>query len=121
MNEGRGNRDEGDGTSPTSAFAVAKSATGRRNGHSSIKPDRVDEKECCRTAQPWELRKEPRRRSKDVDCTTLHLLPRPQVEIYRSAASTLPRLLTGQQAHSRVLAEAQKVSVLVIIKKIHCK
>lgn len=120
--EERPNKDEGDGALHDSAFAIVRSATGmdrRGNGHSSIKSNQRDEREGCRTAGPWELRKEScrSRRSRDVVFTTLHLLPRSEGEQCRPTASTLPRLLTGQQAHSSVLAEARKVSVNVVITK----
>uniref|UniRef100_A0A3B4V0V6 Uncharacterized protein n=1 Tax=Seriola dumerili TaxID=41447 RepID=A0A3B4V0V6_SERDU len=91
----------------------------RGNGHSSITSDQEGRGRGCRTAGPLELRKEPlrSRTSRDVVFTTLHLLPRSEGEQCRPTASTLPRLLMGQQAHSRALAEAQKVSVNVIITK----
>lgn len=113
--EERPNRDEGDGVLHDSAFAIARSATGmdrRGNGRSSIKSNQGDEREDCRTAGPWELRKEPcrNRGSRDVVFTTLHLLPRSEGEQCRPTASSLPRLMAGLQAHSRVLAEAHKVS-----------
>ncbi|XP_050931268.1 E3 ubiquitin-protein ligase HERC2 [Lates calcarifer] len=110
--EERPNKDEGDGALHDSAFAIARAATGmdrRGNGHSSITSDQGNEREGCRAAGPLELRKEPRRSraSRDVVFTTLHLLPRSEGEQYKPTASTLPRLLIGQQAHCRVLAEAQ--------------
>ncbi|XP_044052620.1 E3 ubiquitin-protein ligase HERC2-like [Siniperca chuatsi] len=111
--EEKPNKDEGDGALHDSAFAVARSATGmdrRGNGHSSIKSEQGYEREGCRTAGPRELRKEPcrRRGSRDVVFTTLHLLPKSEGERCRPTASSFPRLLTGQQAHSRVSAEARK-------------
>lgn len=120
--EERPNKDEGDGALHDSAFAIARAATGmdrRGNGHSSITSDQGNEREGCRAAGPLELRKEPRRSraSRDVVFTTLHLLPRSEGEQYKPTASTLPRLLIGQQAHCRVLAEAQLVSVSVVITK----
>ncbi|XP_056233280.1 X-linked retinitis pigmentosa GTPase regulator-like isoform X2 [Seriola aureovittata] len=109
----RPNKDEGDGALHDSAFAIARSATGmdrRGNGHSSITSDQEGRGRGCRTAGPLELRKEPlrSRTSRDVVFTTLHLLPRSEGEQCRPTASTLPRLLMGQQAHSRALAEAQE-------------
>lgn len=88
----------------------------RGNGRSSIKSDQGDERESYRTAGPWESMKEPRR-SRDVVFTTLYVLPRSEGEQCRPAASSLPWLLTGQQAHGRVLDEAQKVSVNGVITK----
>lgn len=87
----------------------------RGNGHSSIISNQGDERESCRTAASWELRKEPcrSRGSRDVVFTTLHLLPRSEGEQCRPTASSLPRLLTGHQAHSRVLDEVRMVSVTV--------
>nr|XP_019949173.1 PREDICTED: uncharacterized protein LOC109633610 [Paralichthys olivaceus] len=107
------NHDEGNGALPDSAFAGARSATGidrRGNGRSSIKSDQGTEREGCRTEGPLELRKEPRRSrtSRETVFTTLHLLPKTAGEQCRPIASSLPRLLTKQQAQSRVLAEAQK-------------
>ncbi|XP_039658210.1 ultraviolet-B receptor UVR8-like [Perca fluviatilis] len=112
------NKEEGDGALHESAFAIARSATGmdrRGNGHSSIKSDQGDERESCRTAATWELRKEPcrSRGSRDVVFTTLHLLPRSEGEQCRPTASSLPRLLTGHQAHSRVLDEVRMVSLTI--------
>ncbi|XP_026177163.1 RCC1 domain-containing protein RUG3, mitochondrial-like isoform X2 [Mastacembelus armatus] len=104
------NKDEGDGASQSSTFAIARSATKmdwRGNSQSSIKSDQRDEREGCRTVRPWEVRKEVCR-GRDVVFTTLHLLPRPKGEQCGHTASTLPPLLTGQQSHSRVLAEARK-------------
>lgn len=114
VEEERPNKDEGDGALPDSAPAVARSAMGlsrRGNGHSSIKSDEGHVREGCKTGRPWELRKEPcrSRGSRDVVFTTLHLLPRLEGESCRPSSSTLPRLLTGQQAHSRVSAVARKV------------
>ena len=111
------NHDEGNGALPDSAFAGARSATWTDrtgNGRSSIKSDQGQrEGGGCRTEGPLELRKEPRRSrtSRGTVFTTLHLLPKTAGEQCRPIASSLPRLLTGQQAQSRVLAEAQKVSV----------
>ncbi|XP_038560576.1 RCC1 domain-containing protein RUG3, mitochondrial-like isoform X1 [Micropterus salmoides] len=107
------NKDEGDGALHDSAFAIARSAAGmdrRGNGHSSIKSNQGDEREGCKTAGPWELWKEPckSRGSRDIVFTTVHVLPRSQSERCRPTAGTLPRLLTGQQAHCRVLAEVHK-------------
>lgn len=116
------NKDEGDGALHDSAFAIARSAAGmdrRGNGHSSIKSNQGDEREGCKTAGPWELWKEPckSRGSRDIVFTTVHVLPRSQSERCRPTAGTLPRLLTGQQAHCRVLAEVHKVSFNVVITK----
>ncbi|XP_049433990.1 probable E3 ubiquitin-protein ligase HERC2 isoform X1 [Epinephelus fuscoguttatus] len=108
--EERPNKDERDGALHDSASAIARSSTGmdrRGNGRSSIKSDQGDERESYRTAGPWESMKEPRR-SRDVVFTTLYVLPRSEGEQCRPAASSLPWLLTGQQAHGRVLDEAQK-------------
>ncbi|XP_029295944.1 uncharacterized protein LOC115013638 [Cottoperca gobio] len=105
--EERPNKDEGDGALRDSAFAIARSSTGmdrRGNGHSSIKSDQRNKRESCRTVGPWELS----RRSTDIVFTTLHLLPRSEGEQCRPSASSLPWLLTGQQAHGPVLAEARK-------------
>ncbi|KAI3372474.1 hypothetical protein L3Q82_022960, partial [Scortum barcoo] len=114
--EERPNRDEVDGALHDSAFAIASSATGmdrRGNGRSSIKSDQGDEREDCRTAGPWEPRKDlcRSRGSRHVVFTTLHLLPRSEGEQCRTTASSLPQLMTGQQAHKRVLAQSCKVSV----------
>lgn len=116
----RPNKDEGDGALYSSVFAIARSATGmgkRGNGHSSVTSDQEDERGVCRTARSWELRKEicKSRGSRDVVFTTLHFLPRPEGEQCRPAASIFPRLVTGQQAHSKVLAETRKVSVDMVI------
>nr|XP_046242999.1 RCC1 domain-containing protein RUG3, mitochondrial-like isoform X2 [Scatophagus argus] len=111
--EERPNKDEGDGALHDSAFAVARSAKRmdrRGNSCSSIKSDQGDVREGCWTAGLWGLRKEPCRikGSRDVVFTTLHLLPRSAGEQCRRTASSLPRLLTGQQVHSTVLAEVGK-------------
>ncbi|XP_047185060.1 uncharacterized protein LOC118313456 isoform X2 [Scophthalmus maximus] len=108
--EERPNNDEGDGALHDSAFAIARSATAmdrRGNDHSSIKSSQGTEREGCRTAGPLELRKEPCRASRGTVFTTLHLLPKSAGEPCRPIAGTLPRLLTGQKSHSRLLAEAQ--------------
>lgn len=113
------NKDKEDGGLHNSAFAIARSATRmdkRGNGHSSVKSNQEDEREGYRTPGPWELRKEICR-SRDMVYTTLHFLPKPEGDRCRPTASILPRLLTGQQAHSKVLAEARKVSVYVDITK----
>ncbi|CAB1454960.1 unnamed protein product [Pleuronectes platessa] len=108
------NHDEGNGAIPDSAFAGARSAPGidrTGNGRSSIKSDQGQrEREGCRTEGPLELRKDPRRSraSRETVFTTLHLLPKTAGDQCRPIASSLPRLLTGHQAHSRGLAEAQK-------------
>ncbi|KAK5871323.1 hypothetical protein PBY51_004209 [Eleginops maclovinus] len=60
--EERPDKDEGDGALHDSTFAIARFSTGmdrRGNGHSSIKSDQGNGRDCCRTAGPWELRKEP--------------------------------------------------------------
>lgn len=113
--EERPNNDEGDGALHDSAFAIARSATAmdrRGNDHSSIKSSQGTEREGCRTAGPLELRKEPCRASRGTVFTTLHLLPKSAGEPCRPIAGTLPRLLTGQKSHSRLLAEAQTVSAI---------
>ncbi|XP_034398310.1 probable E3 ubiquitin-protein ligase HERC1 isoform X3 [Cyclopterus lumpus] len=101
----------GDEALHDSEFAVSRSSTGmdeRGNDHSSVKSDHGDERERWRTARQWELRKEPwrSRGSRDIVFTTLHLLPRSEPS--RPTATTLPRLMTGQQVHSRALDEAWK-------------
>lgn len=116
----RPNKDEGDVALHDSAFAIARSATAmdsRGNGHSSITCDQGGGRRGSGTAGPLELRKEPlrSRESRDVVFTTLHFLPKSEAEWCRPTACTLPRLLRGQQAHGRVLAEAQKVSADVFI------
>ncbi|XP_062236164.1 uncharacterized protein LOC133933229 isoform X1 [Platichthys flesus] len=108
------NQDEGNGAIPDSAFAGARSAPGidrTGNGRSSIKSDQGQrEREGCTTEGPLELRKDPRRSraSRETVFTTLHLLPKTAGDQCRPIASSLPRLLTGHQAHSSGLAEAQK-------------
>lgn len=116
----RPNKDEGAGALHNSAFAISRSATGvgkRGNDHSSVTSDQEGERGGCRTARPWELRKEicRSRGSRDVVFTTLHFLPRPEGEQCRPAASIFPQLVTEQQAHSKVLAETRKVSVDMVI------
>ncbi|XP_034547960.1 secretion-regulating guanine nucleotide exchange factor-like isoform X2 [Notolabrus celidotus] len=105
-------KDGVDGALHDSAFAITRSTLEMDrggNGHSSIKFDKGAEGESFRTAGPWELRKGPRRRgSTDVVFTTLHLLPRSEGEQCKATAGVLPRLQTGQQAHSRVSSGAQK-------------
>ncbi|XP_031705563.1 E3 ubiquitin-protein ligase HERC2-like isoform X1 [Anarrhichthys ocellatus] len=108
--EEKPNQVGGDEALHDSAFAITRSSTGmdgRGNDHTSVKSDRRDERERWRTARQLELRKEPWG-SRDVVFTTLHLLPRSVGEQCRSTATALPRLTTGQQAHSRVLDEARK-------------
>ncbi|XP_067463736.1 uncharacterized protein [Thunnus thynnus] len=111
LHKERGKR-KGDETLHDSAFAVARSTTGMDrtgNGRSSIKSNQGDEREGGRTVGPWELKEQCRRRgSKEVVFTTLHLLPKSEGRQFRPAASTLPRLLTGQQTHGRVLTEASQ-------------
>ncbi|XP_034728148.1 uncharacterized protein LOC117945022 [Etheostoma cragini] len=107
-------KEKGDGAVHDSALAIARSATGmdrRGNGHASIKYNQGDEREICRTAASLELRKEPcrSRGTRDVVFTTVHLLPRSEGEQCRPTASSLPRLLTGHQAHSKVLDEVWMV------------
>ncbi|XP_051279711.1 X-linked retinitis pigmentosa GTPase regulator-like isoform X2 [Dicentrarchus labrax] len=109
----RPNKDEGDGAFHDSALTIARSAVRmdrRGNGQSSIKSNQGAEREGCRTAGPWETKKEPcrSRGSRDAVFTTLHLLPRSEEEQFRPNTSTFPRILTGQQAHSRVSAGARK-------------
>ncbi|XP_069556013.1 uncharacterized protein [Brachyistius frenatus] len=112
--EQKPNKDEGDGVLHKAAFAIVRSAAGtdrRGNGHSSIKSDQGDGREACGTAGPWEPRNKPcrsRGSSLHVVFTTLHLLPRLEGDQCRPTANTLPRLLTGQQAQSRILAGAQE-------------
>lgn len=107
------NKDKGAGALHKSAFATARSATGmdkRGSSHSSVTSDQEDERKGCRTARSREPRKEIYR-SRDVVFTTLHFLPRPEGQQCRPTASIFPRLVTEQQAHSKVLAETRKVSV----------
>lgn len=93
-----------EGALRSSAFRTDK----RRNGHSSVQSDLEEQREgCSRAARPRELSEE--RSSRDVVYTTLHVLPRPEGERCRPSTSTLPRLPTGQQAHSKHLTEPQKV------------
>ncbi|XP_037634201.1 ultraviolet-B receptor UVR8-like isoform X2 [Sebastes umbrosus] len=109
--EERPNKDDGDGVLHDSAFTRSSTRMDRRGSvHSSIKSDQGDERESCRTAGSRELRKRTcrSRGHRDIIFTTLHLLPRSEGEQCRPTASTLPRLQTGQQIHSRVLAEARK-------------
>lgn len=118
---------EGDGVLHHSAFAVARSTTGMHrtgNGHSSIKSNQGDEREGGKTAGLRglrglrELRERCRRRgSKEVVFTTFHLLPRSEGGQFRPTASTLPRLPTEQQTHSRVVTEARQVSVNITKNK----
>lgn len=114
------NKAAGDGALHNSAFAKARSATGmcnRGSVHSSVTSDQEDESGGCKTARSWELRKEicRSRGNRDVVFTTLHFLPRPERQQCRPAASIFPRLVTAQQAHSKVLAETREVSVDMVI------
>ncbi|XP_026198460.1 uncharacterized protein LOC113150252 [Anabas testudineus] len=104
------NKDKGAGALHKSAFATARSAIGmdkRGSSHSSVTSDQEDERKGCRTARSREPRKEIYR-SRDVVFTTLHFLPRPEGQQCRPTASIFPRLVTEQQAHSKVLAETRK-------------
>ncbi|CAK6950123.1 probable E3 ubiquitin-protein ligase HERC2 isoform X4 [Scomber scombrus] len=100
---------EGDEALHESAFTVARSTTGMDrtgNRYSSIKSNQGDERDGGRTAGPWELKDWCRRRgSKEVVFPTMHLLPRSEGRQFRPTASTLPRLLTRQQTHGRILTE----------------
>ncbi len=112
--EERPKKDKGDEALHESAFAISRFATGMDrggNGESSIKSYQRDVREGCRTARPWEPRREPgrSRKSRDVVFTTLQLLPRSEGKQCRPTVSTFPQLMTGQQA--------QKVSVNVFITK----
>ncbi|XP_030000078.1 uncharacterized protein LOC115426210 [Sphaeramia orbicularis] len=107
------NKDEGDGASNVSAFALASSGVandGAENVRSSVRTLLRDEIEGFRTRGQRELRKEQckRRESTEVIFTTLHLLPKSRGEQCRPGTSSLPRLITGHQAQSRVSAEAQQ-------------
>ncbi|XP_060893935.1 uncharacterized protein LOC132974123 [Labrus mixtus] len=108
--EDRPKKDEEDGALHNIAFAKVPEMDSRGNDQSSIKSDQAAQRERCRTAGPWELRKGPCRsyQSRDVVFTSLHLLPRLEGEQYRTNTGILPRLLTGHQAQSRAFSEAGK-------------
>lgn len=114
--EERVNKDEGDGALKVSAYARAGSAAAHDragNVRSSVKTLLQDEAEGFRTREQRELKKEQckRRENREVVFTTFHLLPKSRGEQRRPATSSLPRLMTGHGAQSRVPAEAQQVSV----------
>lgn len=118
----RPNNTEGNGAlQEDSAAAFSRSEMGkdrRGNDHSSITCKQRDKGEDRRAEGQLECRKEPQKGRPSINTafTTLHPLPRSAAEQRRSIDGTLPRLLTRQESRSRVLAGAQSVSVLVLIK-----
>ncbi|XP_041643463.1 probable E3 ubiquitin-protein ligase HERC1 isoform X2 [Cheilinus undulatus] len=111
--EDRPNTDERIGALHESEFSIPRSSLGidrRGNSRSSIKSDQRAERKNCRSAGPWEQRKEPCRssRSRDIVFTTLHLLPKWEGEQSRPTTGILPRLQPGQKGHGTISSVARK-------------